>query len=347
MGDQRCGGDRRRDRHGGAFAERPPPTLVAEELPEPTSDRRGEQEDPGDRGEAQLPPHIAAGPGIESQGHCDREQQSVSPRSGTTGKGGDDPCRAHHSGALDRWSAACQRDVDGDQRAGPEHPCPQGNPEHRQQRGGEQGQEDDVLPGHREQVGQPGAAEIIDRHRVDPVVLAEHETARQRRLAVGRSLPQAVLGAAADRVETPGQPAPGFARRLDPPGSQQHRYPLAPERCPVVVGRSGQPPAGPHAGSDLEVGDGLRRPEQKPAPRSLDRHPHLSPGPPRDGGDIARNPHPGAGPSAEGSRVDRPQPGGPGQQPGDRGAEGDQRQPDEESRAPARPQQEQRQEQRP
>ena len=38
-------------------------------------------------------------------------------------------------------------------------------------------------PRDREQVAEPGAAEILDRRRVDPLVLAEHEAARQLRLA--------------------------------------------------------------------------------------------------------------------------------------------------------------------
>src|SRR3712207_8147923 len=63
-------------------------------------------------------------------------------------------------------------------RARQRHPAesrPQPDPQRRQQGGGEQHQEHHVLPAHREQVGEPAAAELLDCPRVDAVVLTEED----------------------------------------------------------------------------------------------------------------------------------------------------------------------------
>ena len=59
-------------------ARRPAPRFRAERS-QPGPDRRGEQEDADDRGEAQLPARIGAGPRVESQGGGGGEQERVGP----------------------------------------------------------------------------------------------------------------------------------------------------------------------------------------------------------------------------------------------------------------------------
>ena len=176
-------------------------------------------------------PGIAAGSGIERQGDGDREQQRVGPRSGTPGKGGDEPGGAHHSGPLDRWSAAGERDVDGDQRAGPEHPGAQRNPEHRPGAGRR------AAPGGPRSARRPragGRARSGGSHRPSPGRCGRPGRARSRAPAPPRA--RASLrpgrprhGFGSRRGARQGRPVPPPVGSISP-GSQDHRDPLAPER---------------------------------------------------------------------------------------------------------------------
>src|SRR4051794_9985072 len=106
-------------------------------------------------------------------------------------------------------------------------------------------------------MGKARALEVVDRLRVEAVVLAQQESAEERRLRVGRSALQGRVGAASDPVEDPdGAAAPpaGWANAV---GSKH----LPDAEAGQVVGLPGRRrldgAADRNLGADREVGDGL------------------------------------------------------------------------------------------
>ena len=244
---------------------------------------------------------------------------------GRPASGRDDAGGAHHPGALDRRARAGDRHVDRDQRedataAERAAGCPSDG---QQRRRASRRQQDHVLAADGEQVSQARALEVLDRGRVDAVVLAEHEAAERappRRPACPR--PSADLGAVADRVERArrGRRAGRrWARSARLAGPSRSRGGAGSPASQSAGAPSG--PARPHLAADREVGHRLRGLDQQPPGGGLDRAP--GPCPSLRRGTAATKPRDGrlgARPSAEGPGVDRAQPRGRRPEPGKRRA---------------------------
>ena len=140
-------------------------------------------------------------------------------------------------------------------------------------------------------MGEPGALEVVDRRRVDAVVLAEHEAAQERRLRVsGVPLPRAASARSGRRsITREAAAAPARRLRCGPaaehladaesrqvarlPGPRLREHPA--RRAPA--GRSEGP--GPARGLDRQA-----------ARRRSDPHGHLAVRPVRNRGHIAASP---------------------------------------------------------
>ena len=205
---QRRGGQRRGDRQrrslGEPAAQRRPvaPACVGRPLrrKQRVADRRGPKQDAGDRREAELPADIGARAGVDRQRRQRRKPERVPARPRGSGEPGDYRRRPHCPGALDRRPRAGHRYVDRDQHQDADEPRPQRDVERGEQRDREKSQQDDVLAADGQQVREARALELVDRSRIDAVVLAEHEPARQRRLGLRHPALERGLGAIADAV---------------------------------------------------------------------------------------------------------------------------------------------------
>ena len=105
-----------------------------------------------------------------------------------------------------RWidgPGAGDQHVDADQQADRDQAGADRDPEQRQHRGGEHREQDHVLARDGEQVGEPGALEVVHGPLVDQVVLAEDEAAQQVGRGLRRPGGQRRLGARAHAVEQP------------------------------------------------------------------------------------------------------------------------------------------------
>ena len=173
-----------------------PPPQTGQEPFAPIGERQ--EQDPEDGGEAQLPADVAADARVDRQGHDRRQGQRVQAGRPAALKGRHQAYGAHHSRALDRGAGAGQRDVDGDQADRPEQALAQRDPEQRQDRHRQKGEQGHVLAADRREVAQTGADEVFLRALVEFVVVAEDETTRQCRLARRHALPQPGLGPFSD-----------------------------------------------------------------------------------------------------------------------------------------------------
>ena len=273
-------GEQRGRRHGGGERERPG---LGEQCGHAAADggfaqRRRERQQADHRGERELPAGIGRCPRVQRERHRGREPEGVPARRRAPGEGGDEPRGAHDAGALDGRAAPGERHVDGDHRDRHDEPRPQPEPARRPGGEHEQREEHDVLPAHGEQVGQPGAPEVLADVRLDQLVLPEHHAAQQRRLR-GRQRPlEPPLGAAAHRVERAGKAAAARAG-----GAQDERVErgacaaaalvgvVAPERPDAPAHGDDRPGLRPRARrGDAQLQDDLFarcRPAQQPCPR--------------------------------------------------------------------------------
>ena len=133
---------------------------------------------------------------------------------------GDEAGRAHHARALDRRAGARERHVERHEREGDQQPRAQRQSEDGAGREHERGQQHHVLAADREHVGEARALELVAHVVGQPLVLAEHHPAQQRRLRLGQPARQPGLGAAASGVDEPGGAAaaragPRHGRHLD------------------------------------------------------------------------------------------------------------------------------------
>ena len=177
-----------------AWRQPPAPDPRRDRLPQ----RRGEQEDPDHRGEAELPADVGGDMRVDRQGDDQRQDERVEPRRSPARQRRQHPHGAHHSGPLDRRPGPGERDVEGDQGEHPDQALAQRYPQRAEHRHRQQGEQQDVLTRDGEQVAEPGAAEVFDRFGVDAVVLAEHEAARQLGLARRHPAPDSRRGAFPD-----------------------------------------------------------------------------------------------------------------------------------------------------
>ena len=145
--------------------------------------------------------------GIDRQGDRRREQDRVPARARSVGQSRDQPGGPHDPGSLDRGARPSDRHVDRDQAEGADQSRSQRQPEQRQQRPGQDAEQDHVLAADREQVGQVRALEVLAGPLVDPVVLPEDETARERGLPLGHPATEGLLRALTDLVDPAGQAA--------------------------------------------------------------------------------------------------------------------------------------------
>ena len=112
----------------------------------------------------------------------------------------------HDAGSLDRRARSSDRHVDRDQAECADQPRSQRQPEQRQKRPGQDAEQDHVLAADREQVGQIGALEFLASPLIDPVVLPEDETARERGFPLGHAATESLLRALSDRSIQPVRP---------------------------------------------------------------------------------------------------------------------------------------------
>ena len=172
-------------------------------------------------------------------------------------------CGAHRAGTLDRRAGAGDQDVEDDERQQQRHPGSEPETGQGQDRRREQGEQGDVLAAHRKQMGQPGAAEVVDRGGVDAVVLAENEAAQQRCLGRRVAVAERGCGAIADRVDRPREPHSLPPRQPDAAGMQHSRDAESLEVAALPGCRRTQGAPRTHLASDPEIGDGLRRLHQQ------------------------------------------------------------------------------------
>src|SRR5256885_5374120 len=69
-------------------------------------------------------------------------------------------------------------------------------------------------------MGESRALEVVDRGRVDAVVLAEHKAAQELRLRLRRSGPEGEFGAVADAIDRPHGPRAPLAGEPYPVGDE-------------------------------------------------------------------------------------------------------------------------------
>ena len=219
--------------------------------------QRGQREDPGDRGERELPPGVAARARVHAQRHARRQQQRVPARGRAGGGKRDQRRRAHDARPLQRRPRTRQRHVQRDQRHGPGQPGPVPDPRRGHQRQRERGQQHHVLPADGQDVREPGGAELVARGLVDELVLAQHHAAGQRRGRGRQPVRDPALGALACPVDHAGRPAAAPAGGRERVDGQL--------RCDAAAAVPG--------------------PDVEPVPRPLRRGPdeageaHLGPGP--------------------------------------------------------------------
>ena len=140
-GDQRRRRQRRGDRHRGALGERMAPAATPDPRGDRLSQRRGEQEDPDHRGEAELPADVGGDMRVDRQGDDQRQDERVEPRRPPPRQRRQHPHGAHHAGPLDRRPGPGERDVERDQGQDPDQALAQRYPqsaEHRHRQQGEQ-----------------------------------------------------------------------------------------------------------------------------------------------------------------------------------------------------------------
>ena len=231
-------------------------------------DRRGQspgpEHDPDHRREAELPADVAVRPGVDRQGDRRRQQNRVPARARSVGQSRDQPGGPHDPGSLDRGARPSDRHVDRDQAEGADQSRSQRQPEQRQKRPGQDAEQDHVLAADREQVGQVRALEVLAGPLVDPVVLPEDETARERGLPLGHAATEGLLRALTDLVDPAGQAATTTRARLDPVGPQGHRDALTPQvRGPPRLRRL-ERPLGADLGPNRQVAQRLRGDHQDP-----------------------------------------------------------------------------------
>ncbi len=325
MSEERSGREGRRHRErralgqcsaqpGRALAQRP-------------ADGCGAGEDPEDCGKAQLPADIAQGARIERQGHGGGEQERVPARARPVAERGDDAGRTHDPGALDRRTTAGDRDVDGDREQDPGEACPARDPEHSENRAGEDREQDDVLTTDREQMRESGGLELIDRRRVDTVVLAEDEAAQERGGGCLGPATERLLGAGANAVEQAGEATARSLRALDAARREDVRDPEAAQVVALPVGRIANRSDGAKAAAGGEVADGLRCEQEDAAVGGVSAHADFAGRAAGHCGDRPLRPHRCAAGQVEGSSVDRIQPRRTDRESDARYGEGEQRQP--------------------
>ncbi len=136
-------------------------------------------------------------------------------------------------------------------------------------------------------MGETGPLEVLDRGAVDPVVLAEHETARQGGLGRRHAAVERRLGAIADAVGDRGQSAAAPTGEPDPVRLQDLADPVPRQVADLPIRRLAEHPAGTDLATDREVRDRLGRLDEEAAVGAVDPHRDDPVVAPRDRGDEA------------------------------------------------------------
>ena len=234
---QRRGGDRRGRGDRSGVRQRPGHAGA----PQPLAPARCEREQPDDRGERELPPDLARRPRVECEREHDRQPERVPARRRPARQRGHEPGAAHHAGALDRRAAAGERDVDHDQRERQRQPCAEREPRDHPDPEGEHGQQDDVLARHRQQVSEARPLEVGPHRLRQPLVLAEHHPAQQRRLLVRQPARKPHLRPPPHPVERTRNPTPPRSSGPEPVHLQRRVRPAPSLERVVLAERSDTP----------------------------------------------------------------------------------------------------------
>ena len=204
-----------RDRHWHALAG------------DPRSQPRRQQQEADHSGEGELPARLPRRARVEHERHRGGQAERVPARRRTPGESGDQAGDRHHAGALDRRAAAGQRDVQRDEEGSRDEPHPQRHVEHRARREHQHAEQEHVLTGYREQMGQAGPPEVLLHVLRDRLVLPEDHAAEERGLGRRQPASQPVRRALADRVE-PARDAAARTARGRPAADVDRRVGAAP-----------------------------------------------------------------------------------------------------------------------
>ena len=255
-GDERRGGQAGGRRHGHRVGDRARPAAA----PQPARPARGEQHD-GRRGaDGEREAGVAGQAGVEQQqdGHRGRERRHRDP--GAPGRQREQADRAHRGGPYDARAGPGQHDEAGqrDQRH-QRLDAPVDGPA--AQRREDAGQHDrDVRAGHRGQVGQAGAAEVLGENRVHRPRVPHDQPGQQPRRGVAehprRRVGQSVAQTAGEllhpryRADGLGRPArrePGdhvLGRRRDRDGGAGTHLLTGQQVRPALLGCEDDHPGG-------------------------------------------------------------------------------------------------------
>ena len=187
---------------------------------------------------------------------------------GPPGQDGGHRRGAHDARALDRGAAAGQRDVEGDEREDQDEPRPQRQPHQRAQPERERGQERDVLPARRDEVGQAGGADVVPDAVGQRPVLPERHAAQQRGGGGRDAVGERRLGAPAGAVDG-ARDASAASARGDDPSRVQRAVRAADPQPGVVRTEPPQDAAHPDDVARRRTGrprDAGRGPDEQPAP---------------------------------------------------------------------------------
>ena len=187
---QRRRGERRRDRHPGALGEGTPQAGVSAGGVPPRAESRSREAQsriPITAAKLSCQPTSPLARGLSARVARAASSTAYQRERGRPASAATTPVAAHDPRPLDRGAGTGDRHVERDQR---QHARRAGlsaaRPRSARERHGQQGQEHHGVAGDGEQVGEPGALEVVDGGGIDPVVLAEQEAAQERLLRVRR-----------------------------------------------------------------------------------------------------------------------------------------------------------------
>ena len=234
--------------------------------------RETEREDARNSGERELPAGVGPCARIPSErGGC-RQQQGIRARGGARGRHRGDPGQPHHPGPLQRGAGSGQRDVERDQAGENRQPHAQPDTGKHEEGQRQRHEQHHILARHGEQMCQAAGAKVLPDALADPLVLAEHHAAQQRRVIRRHSGADRSLGARASTIEQAGHssaPSPREPRALE--------HELARDTAPAQMGGEVEA-AWPVAGTLPEGGQSTLERELRPGlGRSRQRRPARDP----------------------------------------------------------------------
>jgi hypothetical protein len=176
-------------------------------------------------------------------------------------------------------------------------------------------------------VGEAGALEVVDRRRVDAIVLPEEKPAQERRLGVGRAAFQGGGRTAPDAVHGTREAGAALARRCDGPGAEHLANAESRQVVRLPWPRLRQRPARAHLAADREVRHRLVALEDQPACGRADPDRDVAVRPVGNRGHVAGHLRVATGRPVEGAAVDGREPQGANRHPAGRGGKGDEGEP--------------------